>query len=491
METPALSRRRLLVSALGLAALPLIAACAPAASAPTPAPAAPAAPAAPTATTAPAAPAAAAATATTAPAAAAAPSGTTIELRIHDWVQDPQDTFYGPLWKQFEADHPGVTIKREWFPRNDMHTKELALAATGQIGDIVRINVAVLTPELVAKNVIQALDSYIKADQAWNNYDQKQFWAGNIANYTIKGQQYGYPVVGHPGAIQHYMNMDMVKKTGLKYPTAEGGFKWSVDDAVALFKALTVTGADGRVSTYGVLPNAGGEGTVGVLRSFGGDFYSDDGTKCVVNTPESIAGLTWISDLYNKHKVAIPFDANADPNKLFPGKNIADTVLTSFFAGLAPSLINGAFEWSVLPPPIGPTGKFETQVSSDGIGMSKITKHPQEAWEVVKVYAGKFHGLNRFLVGLGSPGSRDDIWGSPEFKAKVPLLVSNIYETMIDPAKAPPLRPWNHPANARYNETDTAINNILQDVWLGNKKPADAANEAQKTIQNIMDMPIP
>jgi ABC-type glycerol-3-phosphate transport system substrate-binding protein len=123
--------------------------------------------------------------------------------------------------------------------------------------------------------------------------------------------------------------------------------------------------------------------------------------------------------------------------------------------------------------------------------MSKITKHPQEAWEVVKVYGGKFHGLNRFLVGLGSPGSRDDIWASPEFKAKVPLLVSNIYETMIDPAKAPPLRPWNHPANARYNETDTAINNIFQDVWLGNKKPADAANEAQKTIQAIMDKPIP
>ena len=298
-------------------------------------------------------------------------------------------------------------------------------------------------------------------------------------------------MVGHPGAIQHYMNLDMVKKTGLKYPTSDNSFKWTVDDAVALFKALTVTGADGRVSTYGVLPNLGGEGTVGILRSFGGDFYSDDGTKCVVNTPEAIAGLTWISDLYNVHKIAIPFDANADSNKLFPGKTVADAVLTSFFAGLAPSLINGAFEWSVLPPPIGPTGKFETQVSSDGIAMSKITKHPQEAWEVVKVYGGKFHGLNRFLVGLGSPGSRDDIWASPEFKAKVPLLVSNIYETMIDPAKAPPLRPWNHPANARYNETDTAINNIFQDVWLGNKKPADAANEAQKTIQAIMDKPIP
>ncbi len=372
-----------------------------------------------------------------------------------------------------------------------MHTKELALAATGQIGDIVRINVAVLTPELVAKNVIQAVTPFIQADKAWAENDDKQFWAGNIANYTIKGQQYGYPVVGHPGAIQHYMNVDMTDAAGFKLPSADNGYKWTTDQAVDLYQKLTQKGADGRVSVYAILPNLGGEGTVGVLRSFGGDYYSEDGTKCLINTPESIAGLQWLADLHNKWKVAIPYDANADAQKLLPGKNIAIAVLTSFFAGAAPSVIGDKFKWTVLPPPIGPSGKFETQVSSDGIAMSKITKHPQEAWEVVKAYASKDHGLNRFLNGLGSPGSRNDIWTAPEFKQKVPLLATNIYDSLINPAKAPPLRPWNHPANARYNETDTAMNNILADVWLGNKKPEDAANEAQKTIQAIMDKPLP
>jgi multiple sugar transport system substrate-binding protein len=412
-------------------------------------------------------------------------------LRIHDWLQDPQDTFYGPLWKDFEAKHPGVTIKREWFPRDDMHTKELSLAATGQIGDIVRINVAVLTPELVAKDVIQALTPFIQADKQWSDNDQKQFWAGNIANYTIKGQQWGYPVVGHPGCVQHYMNLDMATAAGFNVPTAANGYKWSTDDAMTLYKNVTKVGADGRTTTYAILPCLGGEGVVGVLRAFGGDFYSEDGTKALVNTPESIAGLQWLADLFVKTKYAIPFDPNADAQKLLPSGNIAIAVLTSFFAGAAPSVIGDKFKWTVLPPPIGPAGKFATQVSSDGISMSKITKHPQEAWEVVKVYAGKFHGLNRFLNGLGSPGSRDDIWTAPEFKAKVPLLATNIYDSLINPAKAPPLRPWNHPANARYNETDTALGNILQDVWLGNKKPADAANEAAKTVQSILDKAVP
>ena len=120
--------------------------------------------------------------------------------------------------------------------------------------------------------------------------------------------------------------------------------------------------------------------------------------------------------------------------------------------------------------------------------MSKATKHPQEAWEVVKLYASREHGYNRFKNGLGSPGSRNDIWGSDEFHKDFPKLVT-LWSTVIDPAKNPPLRPWNHPVNGRYNETDTAINNILQDVWLGKKEAAAAAAEAQKAAQDIMDKP--
>src|SRR5262245_55163500 len=160
--TPGFTRRRFLTAAFGVAAaatLPLIAACSSApAAAPTTVPAQPTtAPAAAAPTTAPTqAPAAAAATPTAAPQAAAQPaSGQAIELRIHDWEQDPDNVFYGPLFAKFEAQHPGIKLKKEWFPRNDMHTKELALAATGQIGDTVRINVAVLTKELVNKSVIQ------------------------------------------------------------------------------------------------------------------------------------------------------------------------------------------------------------------------------------------------------------------------------------------------------------------------------------------------
>lgn len=424
---------------------------------------------------------------TSAPQATAPPStGNAVEIRVHDWAQDPKDEFYGPMFKKLEQEHPNIKIKKEFIPRDDLHTKQLALAATSQIGDVVRINVAVLTPELVNKNVLRSLSPLIKSDKNWYENDHKQFWPGNLKNYEIKGEQWGYPVVGHPGAVQYYTNVDMLTKAGAKLPGADG--KWTIEQAIEVFKAGTRS-EGGRITVYGILPNLGGEGTVGVLRAFGGDYYNEEGTKALVGTKESIDGLSYLADLFQKYKVAIPLDAKPDAQQVFPGEKVAVVVSTSGLAGAFGKLVGNKFKWLIYPPPIGPSGKFETQVSSDGIGIAQVSKHPDLAWEVIKLYGSKEFGVKRHLAGLGSPGSRYDVWTDPEFKKARPELAGLIYDTLINPEKAPPLRPWNHPANGRYFESDTTINNILQDVWLGNKKPADAAAEAQKAAQAILDKP--
>ena len=479
-------REFLKVVGLGSAATGILAACAAPPAAPTAVPAKPAEPTkAAAAATAPA----AAPVATNAPA-----SGGTIELRVHDWQQDPDDKFYGPWLKAWDDKHPNIKIKREWFPRSDLHTKQLALAATGQIGDIVRANVAPMTAELRAKQVIQPLDSFIKADKTWAENDHKQFWPGNIATYTIQGQQWGYPVVGHPGCLHYYYNIDHLTTMKAPLPPVDldkktfDSSKWKMEDMLALVKAAHKVGSDGRVATYGIQPCLGGEGAVAVLRAFGGNYYNEDGTKCVLNSAESIAGLEWIANYYTKDKVAIPVETNPNYQQTFPGGLVAVVVLTAV-AGTVKNVVADKFKWAIVPPPIGPTGKFATQVSSDGICISKSTKNPEAAWEYLKYHQSKDTGIDRHIAGLGSPGSRYDVWTDKRFQDFQPLLSSIIYDALINPAKAPPLQPWSYPVNGRYNEADTALTNILQDVWLGNKKPKDAAEEAFKTVQAIMDKP--
>ena len=60
-------------------------------------------------------------------------------------------------------------------------------------------------------------------DKAWFEQDHPQFWPGNLATYSYQGQQYGFPIVGHPGSIQHYYNVDYLTKKGT-------GFKLNVDN---------------------------------------------------------------------------------------------------------------------------------------------------------------------------------------------------------------------------------------------------------------------
>ena len=225
-----ITRRQILQgAALALGSIPasaILAAC----GAPAPAAAPTTAPAAPPATTKPPAAAAttargsrndqpaaaattapAAAAATTAPAAAAKPaSGTRVTIRDHDWIQGnpgQQGDWYDAFIAKFEDEHPDIKVEREWFPRADMHAKELALAATGQIGDTVRINVAPLVAELQhQRHRARSRLAVAERSRSGSTNDQKQFWTGNIKTYTREGKVWGLPVVGHPGAVQYYVN---------------------------------------------------------------------------------------------------------------------------------------------------------------------------------------------------------------------------------------------------------------------------------------------
>ncbi len=487
------SRRQVLQgAALALGSIPaasILAACgAQPPAAPTAAPAKP--------TTAPAAQAPAAGAATAAPAAAQPASGTRVTIRDHDWIQGnpgQQGDWYDAFIAKWEDEHPDIKVEREWFPRAEMHAKQLALAATGQIGDTVRINVAPLVSELQIKGVVRELNSLWANDTDWMSKDQKQFWPGNIKTYTREGKVWGLPVVGHPGAVQYYINRTMVEKAGLKMPPADGN--WSFDDLLTLSKGLTKS-EGGRTTVYGILApigNAGAnEGVVGFLRAFGGDLFDVDGKKCLLNTPESKAGLNALADLY-KAGAAYPWQPDIDDQRLelFQSQKIGMAVTTSSAAAAWPGQIAKRpepFEMEVIPNPVGPTGKHATQVSSDGKGISAASKNADKAWIVLsRLYTGQPHGIGRFVAGLGSPGSRFDVWDSAEFREKAPKL-ANIAKVMVLPP-APDMLPWHHPANGRFQETEPLLANEFVKVTLGQIDVDKFAEDTTKQIQAIMDKP--
>jgi ABC-type glycerol-3-phosphate transport system substrate-binding protein len=293
--------------------------------------------------------------------------------------------------------------------------------------------------------------------------------------------------------VQYYINRTMVEKAGLKMPSGDG--TWTFDDMSALAKGLTKS-EGGRTTVYGILPPIGdagaNEGVVGFLRAFGGDLFDVDGKKCLLNTPESKAGLKVLADLY-KNGSAFPWQPDVDEQRqeLFQSQKVGMLITTSFAASAWPGQIAKRpepFEMEVIPNPVGPTGKHASQVSSDGKGISAATKNPDKAWIVLsRLYTGQRHGIERFTNGLGSPGSRFDVWDNAEFREKAPKL-SNIAKVLVLPP-APDLLPWHHPANGRFQETEPILANEFVKVTLGQIDVDKFAEDTARQIQAIMDKP--
>ena len=489
--TRRLSRRRMLQgAALALGSLPgaaILAACGGGAQAP-------AAP-----TSAPAArPTAAVAAPTSAAAAATQPvtTGQRVVIRDHDWIQGnpgQQGDWYDAFIARFEAEHPDIQVQREWFPRGEMHAKQLALAATGQIGDTARINLAPLVAEMQIKGVVRDLNSLYEGDQQWVNNDLKQFWKGNLATYTRNGKLWGLPVVGHPGANQYYVNTTMVQKLGLKMPPADGN--WTFDDLATLAKGLTRS-EGGRTTVYGILPSlndtTANEYLVSMMRAFGGSLFDADGKKCLLNTPESKAALKVVADLY-KSGAAYPWQPDIDEQRqeLFQSQKIGMLVSTSFAASAWPAQIAkrpDPFEMDVFPDPLGPTGKHATQVSSDGKAVTMASKNADKAWIVLsRLFTSQRHGIERFTNGLGSPGSRFDVWDSDEFRQAAPKLAHIAQVVVLPPA--PDMEPWYYPANGRFAEVEPILINEFVKVTLGQLDSDQFAEDSARQIQAIMDKP--
>ena len=415
---------------------------------------------------------------------------------FHQFMEDEKDEFWGPVLKKFYDTHPNIKIDRQWFPYSDITPKQISLAATNQIGDVVTIEVAPLTTDFRSKKILQPLDDYAKADKTWSEKDVPQFFG--LESYTQDGKLWGYPCVGHPGGIQHYYNIDYLTKVGAPLPPADiekGTFdyaKWTLDDLQKILDKGSTKSADGRVETYAISQGKGGEGNVALLRSFGGNYYSDDGTKCLINTPESIAGIEYQAKQYQSG-AALPLTVTDSYTTLFPAVRIGIVVNTCIAPNIT-KLVGDKFKWWVAPPPTGPAKVAGTQISSNGKGMSRITKHPAEAWEVLKMTWSQEFGLGRFLGGLGSPGSRYDVWTDPKFQQLAPSM-SVIYKYLVNPETAMPfagkkLSKWSNPANGSWRECDNAFTEILRQAYDGKKTAKEACDEAYKTVQAIMDKPV-
>ena len=128
--------------------------------------------------------------------------------------------------KRFEADHPGVTVKREYISYSEYMVKVKAVLAGGEAPDVFQIPWAGEYPELARSGKIVPLTDYLKKGFP-------QFFPNIMKAISVDGQAWSVPL--DLNTLQIAYNKTLFDQMGLKVPRTR-------NELVALSKKLQDAG---------------------------------------------------------------------------------------------------------------------------------------------------------------------------------------------------------------------------------------------------------
>lgn len=182
------------------------------------------------------------------------------------------------------------------------------------------------------------LSAYVRSGVAWDvteelkrrNLDIASVWKP-LQNYVVfDNRAYGIGTNIATDAI--WYNKDIFDAEGVPYP--KGPWKW--DDFVKLAQRMTKRDASGRVERYGFMCEWWN--WLHFVYQYGGRVYTPDGTRCIVDSPETIAAVQFLHDLiYKYHVVPSPVEEAAMATQGGWGSG----TITRFGAGKAAMALGG------------------------------------------------------------------------------------------------------------------------------------------------------
>jgi arabinosaccharide transport system substrate-binding protein len=344
------------------------------------------------------------------------------------------------LWNEANPDRP-ITITYETIDYNQMHDNLLAAFLAGDgAPDLVDIEIGKFARYVKTEDNVHLLD----LSDVIEPY-LPDLIATRMAPYQAFGEQLGIDY--HLGAYLMYYNKALLDEAGIDPDSIK---TW--DDYVAagqqfqeVFpdKAWTAVESRSIFSSYGL------------MYTNGGNVYDADG-NLVLDSPENIEALQFMSDLVNVDGIAIEATAgdinSAEFQAEFPNGNIASIWMPQWymtrFPDNMPSLCGSMI---VRPMPIWEEGGFTTTMGG-GTGTAVTDQTPEDEQELAKEFLA-FAKLTpeaqkALYTDLGFDPFRNDVYDDPAlltaddcFSGEVPFEIIQSELGNVAPEYTGPLYP--------------------------------------------------
>lgn len=278
-----------------------------------------------------------------------------------------------PLTKviaQFENDHPNIKVNVQYNPYAKLQeTNEIMLAAGSEDLDVVTVDVP-LTASYTVKGYLESLDAYFASE------DRAKFVDTAIAAGTYNGELMSLPM--NSSSVVLFYNKDLFTKYGVPFPSDNPQNRQTWEQVAETAKQLTKDGIYGFSfdqigRAYQILP---------LLQSKGAAALDDTGTISAgyTNSPEAVSALQFYYDLFNTWKVSPVIKREESPDYFTSGK------VAMFLSNTAnlPKIIESGINFGIAPHPYFAGGEAYTSTGSLNLGISKFSKHKDEAAEFIE-----------------------------------------------------------------------------------------------------------
>ncbi len=372
------------------------------------------------------------------------------------------------ILSQFELDNPEVKLKAEWIPWQQYWQKLNASLNAGEGAPDVWNTAPTFYYQYVDLGQLLELDDLIKRDLNVNDYWQRTL--GQWRAPQGRGPFFGVPR-NYVLSVLFY-NKSLMDAAGAAYPDDT----WTTDDLLETALKVNNPTGDPRTAVFGFdIPGKGNRTFLDpLIYANGGRVLNEDLTECVINSESAIATMKWMQDLYQVHKVTPAPGFFEGLGNSFQTGRVAMTVTGSWSVGSYRSI--RAFGWDIALFPKGSQSRV-TYGGPDGFVISQQTKNAEGAWVMLRHMIDNDSVISFYLENPGMVPIQKELANDARYISISPPDLRVLLRS--EPYMAADF-------NANYNEWQGAKVNLLDEVWLGQKAPEDAAPEVEDAINEIL-----
>ena len=371
---------------------------------------------------------------------------------------DPESAKLEEVIAAFQAANPGIKVEATRYAYNDFKTALLTAVASGDVPDVVRMDI-VWVPEFADQGALAQLDGSLPEFDAIT----KDVFPGPLATNFYKGHYYGLPLDTNTQVL--LWNKSVFEAAGItEAPKTMDEF---ATDACKLSDAAKNKYGYAEGGTYFWAPAP-------VFYAMGGKVTDEGITTATgyINGPESVAAFTMLKDLYDKKCLSpnllgggIATDAgHAEGNyaMIIDGPWMVD-----IYKGNYPD-----FEVNFAAVPSGPQGTTSSVVGGEDVVIMDGSKNKDAAMKWTAFLMGA--EAQKMMASVGQMPTLVSLIGDPSLP---PYF--GVFQEQLKTAQARVPHP-------KWSDMDNAISNAYQRMLRGEQTPQEALDQAATEINALI-----